>query len=146
MRQLIASISVVFLAGLIFYGGAGVNLVSYCCNDCRLEGVQVVVDEKCCEVHGHTHDMLTIETPNGTVSHAHEMCCNLERIAFDWDASGKVEFDLQPVVLDLLSLGTPGDFSMPVPFANKETFVMPTGPPLVLCPRVYLSLLTTLLI
>ena len=43
------------MAALIFYGGAGVNLISYCCNLCRSEGIEAVANDKCCEIHHHHH-------------------------------------------------------------------------------------------
>ena len=53
MKKTVTYLFIVFLASLIFYGGAGVNFVTYCCNDCRTEGVAVLLNDNCCEVHGH---------------------------------------------------------------------------------------------
>lgn len=145
MKQTVTKLSMIILAALIFYGGAGVNFVSFCCDACQSAGIQVVKDGNCCEVHGHSHEAAVIETASGMISHTHEMCCDLERLDFDWNSSPAIALDLQPIALDLLSFGTT-DLLMPVPLANEETTLMPTGPPPVFCPRVYLSLLTTLLI
>lgn len=52
MKKIVTYLFIVFLATLVFYGGAGVNLVTYCCGDCRMEGVTVLLENKCCEMHG----------------------------------------------------------------------------------------------
>jgi len=136
---------VVIMAALVFYGGAGVNIASFCCDDCRKAGMEVLKGDMCCEIHGHSHDdMPAIESAEGRFGHSDEMCCNMMRKNFDWNYDNDVEIDLQPLALDLLAFGTPDASLIPIPFVNEVTFVMPTGPPL--CPRTYLSLLTTLLI
>ena len=53
MKKAVTYLFIVFLASLIFYGGAGVNFITYCCGDCRTEGVAVLLNDNCCEVHGH---------------------------------------------------------------------------------------------
>lgn len=55
MRRFATSLFLVILASLIFYGGAGVNFVSYCCGVCEKEGVEALLEAKCCEIHGHDH-------------------------------------------------------------------------------------------
>ena len=55
MRRFATSLFLVILASLIFYGGAGVNFVSYCCGVCEKEGVEALLAAKCCEIHGHDH-------------------------------------------------------------------------------------------
>ena len=47
MKKTVTYLFIVFLASLIFYGGAGVNFVTYCCNDCRTEGVAVLLNDNC---------------------------------------------------------------------------------------------------
>lgn len=134
------------MAALVFYGGAGVNVASFCCQDCRAEGVEILAGDRCCEVHGHTHHLEheTVEHTNDSFDHSHEKCCHMSRISFDW-GSEKVSIDSpQPVTFDLLTDGSFDISVIPLPFVEERTSVMPNGPPLP--PRVYLSLLTTLLI
>lgn len=143
MRRTAAYIFLLFLASLIFYGGAGVNFISYCCGDCEKEGVEALLESRCCEIHGHDHDREArfdnrIGCPN---MHG----CGIERVDFDWNSANVNMPDLQPAVCDLFFLAA---FNVPqglILFVNKYTSVMRTGPP-VACPRTYLSLLTTLLI
>lgn len=148
MKQTSIYIFTFLFAALVFYGGAGVNIVSYCCDDCQAGGVEVVLDDKCCEVHGHSHqddeDEYVIETANASC-HTDERCCDLTRVDFDWSSVHAFIVDLQPVQLDLFFQAMP-DLSMSyLPIVKEISSVMPTGPP-PLCPRTYLSLLTTLLI
>lgn len=143
MKKAVTYLFIVFLATLIFYGGAGVNLITYCCGDCRTEGAAVLLDDKCCEIHGHDHSgvetNLLMPTPEA------DDCCDVERVNFDWSYFSRPVLDLQPAVTDLLTLGLTC-FSLITYFDVAEGSVGWQGSPPVLCPRIYLSLLTTLLI
>ena len=44
------------MAVLVFYGGAGINVISYCCKECRSAGMEALLNEKCCEIHHHNHN------------------------------------------------------------------------------------------
>lgn len=70
MRRFATSLFLVILASLIFYGGAGVNFVSYCCGVCEKEGVEALLEAKCCEIHGHDHSRDKLA--NNTVE-----CCGM---------------------------------------------------------------------
>lgn len=146
MKKVFTYLFVVLMAGLVFYGGAGVNVASFCCQDCRDAGIEVLAGDRCCEIHGHTHELghETIEHADISLSHSHEMCCSMGRLSFDW-GSEKVSIESpQPATLDLLTDGSFDISVIPIPFVEEVTSVMPNGPPLP--PRAYLSLLTTLLI
>ena len=41
---------------LVFYGGTGINIISYCCTECRSAGINVLINNKCCDIHNHRHD------------------------------------------------------------------------------------------
>jgi len=146
MKKVSTYLFVTLMAALVFYGGAGVNIASFCCQDCRSEGVEVLAGDKCCEIHGHSHELEyeTIEHTSGSLSNSHEMCCYMSRVSFDW-GSEKVSIESpQPVILDLLTDGLLNISVIPLPIVREITSVMPKGPPLP--PRAYLSILTTLLI
>lgn len=147
MKNTVTCLFIVFLATLIFYGGAGVNLITYCCGDCRTEGVTVVLDDKCCEVHDHEHEQSGIVSGSEpVVCHAEkEDCCNLQRIYFDWNRTGNFIVQLQPAVTDLFSYGLSLFSLVPAPVIKDYEWQVQHSPPVV-CPRTYLSLLTTLLI
>lgn len=146
MRNTVTYLLVVVLASLIFYGGAGVNLITYCCGDCRTEGVAVLLDDNCCEMHAHSCCDAPAETKN-----AHSCCdeeddgCGIERINFDWSRFNTSVVELQPMVIDLLSFSSSLYSFTPFLNNNKYTEYEHDGPPVV-CPRIYLNLLTTLLI
>ncbi len=134
---------------LIFYGGAGVNLMSYCCNDCRSAGIEVVMNSKCCDIHQHNHceDHMAVSDDTACEHLSEINCCSLERINFEWNQANVPVFDMQPVGHDLLTTGLPALYLLTdIGTWSKSHFITRDGPPLTVCPRVYLSLLTTLLI
>ena len=100
MRRFATSLFLVILASLIFYGGAGVNFVSYCCGVCEKEGVEALLEAKCCEIHGHDHSRDNLA--NNTVECCGMNGCGIERVDFDWNSVNIQVPDLQPVVHDLL--------------------------------------------
>ena len=51
------------MAALVFYGGAGINVITYCCIDCSSIGIEALLNGKCCDIHHHDHDK----------SHNHEL-------------------------------------------------------------------------
>lgn len=55
MKKIFTHILSVLMAVLVFYGGAGVNIISYCCGDCRSAGIEALLKDKCCEIHHHAH-------------------------------------------------------------------------------------------
>ena len=147
MKNTVTSICVVIMALLLFYGGAGVNLITYCCNDCRAEGVAVLMEDRCCEIHEHQHCSES-DTKNDCTDHSHadeEDCCDVERVDFEWNALQIPPMQMQPVVLDLAALMATIYSLIPDPYVQSYDFIEKWDPP-VTCPKVYLSLLNTLLI
>ena len=146
MKNTVTYLCIVFLAALIFYGGAGVNLITYCCGDCRTEGVTVLLKDNCCEVHEHSCcDAAADEAAACKSGCCEEDDCGLERISFDWSSFSNPIIELQPVVIDLLSFVFPQASLLPIPSIKEYIPQDQDGPPVV-CPRIYLNLLTTLLI
>ena len=141
MKRLVAYPLLVLLASLIFYGGAGVNFVSYCCVDCEDEGVEALLEDKCCDIHEHDHSSLFVHFTNDLRSHG----CDIERVSFDWNSTSVQLPDLQPLAFDLFFSNIPGTLQAPVLWVNNHVSTLATGPP-VIPPDAYLSLLTTLLI
>ena len=97
---------------------------------------------KCCEIHGHDHSRDKLA--NNTVECCGMNGCGIERVDFDWNSVNIQVPDLQPVVHDLLFSSIFESLQIASLFADSYE-IRVTGPP-VACPRVYLSLLTTLLI
>lgn len=145
MKNTVTYLFIVFLASLIFYGGGGVNLITYCCGDCHTEGVTVLVNDMCCEMHGHSCCSNCDESLACDSGCSREDCCALERISFDWSSSNNPIVKLQPAVIDLLSFASPLASLLPLPSVKEYFTHMQDGPP-VICPRIYLHLLTSLLI
>ena len=99
MRRFATSLFFVILASLIFYGGAGVNFVSYCCGVCEKEGVEALLEAKC-----------------------------IERVDFDWNSVNIQVPDLQPVVHDLLFSSIFESLQIASLFADSYE-IRVTGPP-----------------
>ncbi len=141
-------ILVTLLAFLIFYGGAGVNLISYCCDECRSAGWEVLVDDKCCDIHNHEHSCDHPEINHNCSTNAFDKstCCDLERVDFEWDNTENPEPELEPAVTDLFDFGTITASLFIESFQADILHPDAEAPPLIGNPRHYLSLLTTLLI
>jgi len=139
MKKVLTYLVTIVMAALVFYGGAGINLISYCCNICRMEGIDAVINDKCCDIHHHDHE-------NHSAPDC-EDCCSLERICFDWctQNSPEQEINLSPLTLELFSnsLLTISHFDNLT--AGDKHAPASHGPPIAL-PRDYLSVLTVLLI
>ena len=138
------------MAVLVFYGGAGINIISYCCNECRSVGIEVLQDHQCCEIH-HQHNNNNPHNDENeyyVLGDEHSFGdCSLERIHFDWSISklSKQEKDFSPEYFTLITCNLLYD-SLSYYLSSGENFTPePHGPPIVL-PRDYLSILTVLLI
>ena len=162
---------IMLMAALFFYGGAGINLISYCCNLCRNAGIEAVLNDKCCDIHRHNHathqiphlvsgccfseceahdiDVTAGVTPDRFpfyIDHAPDNCCKMKRISFDLFStnSSEHEISLTSVFSDFISFNLLDVTYLdisPVAIHTPE----PHGPPIAL-PRDYLSILTVLLI
>ena len=141
MKRLLVYTLLVFLASLVFYGGSGVNLVSYCCGHCEEEGVEALLEDKCCDIHEHAHKPLF--THASDFEHTHG--CDIERVSFDWNSVNVQIPDLQPIAHDLCLFTLSPILQIPFQWTDTQANIHTTGPPII-CPRTYLSLLTTLLI
>ncbi|MDH6304139.1 hypothetical protein M2459_000851 [Parabacteroides sp. PF5-5] len=147
MKEYVKYLLVTVLAALVFYGGCGVNLISYCCDDCHSYGVEVVKSDICCDIHHHNHtcEHATETHTASCADHTQEAdCCSLERISFEWNQVNMPDFQLEPLNFDIFNCQV---VSL-VPAINQTDILYAdqNAPPLIVCPRAYLSLLTTLLI
>ena len=156
MKKIFTNLFAVFMAVLVFYGGAGVNIISYCCNDCRAAGIEALIHDKCCDIHHHNHDQdqdhnhesdSSKSCCNTLKDHSSDDNCNMERIDFDWNVQNadELKIELSPDVHNLFSDSFLNNSYAYLPVMSEDNTVMPKGPPLVL-PRDYLSILTVLLI
>lgn len=137
----------VLLAGLIFYGGAGVNWVTYCCENCFKIGIQFAVSENCCATHMHDTESepdTSAVKADATIDGWHN--CGIERVEFEWTVfENERLLIIQPFVTDLISF-LPYLSSL-IDYGLGDAILLNEGaPPSVLLPRAYLTLLTTLLI
>ena len=112
------------MSALVFYGGAGINIISYCCSDCRSAGVGAMLNDECCIIHNHSHNdkHSSDKTCSNHEEHKDDNCCddkhqkpeesddnhfichhqcidseescNMERINFDWTVQNITELEI----------------------------------------------------
>lgn len=136
MSNRLAQIVVLFFSVLLVYGGVGVNLVTYCCQDCEVAGIEVVAHSGCCDIHEHEHE---------DCSHESEASCNIERINFEWKTIATPSFSFVPMMCAVPSFMNSSFTLRENLFVSSLNIDADTDPPVFL-PDVYLDLLTTLLI
>jgi hypothetical protein len=138
------------MASLVLYCGAGVNVMSYCCNDCRTKGVTAIMENECCDIHDREH---SDNQPYNTESHhincthpSEKDCCSFERINFEWNTTynlAKSEF------YELVQKANLPSYIILSENTDTEEFTVKKlrqkDPPILL-PREYLSALSVLLI
>ena len=98
------------------------------------EGVTVLLENKCCEMHGQAR----CASQDGC-------CCDVEYVSFDWNVFHGHLFNLQPVAIDLISHICSHLSLVPVPFINEAGEIERESPP-GFDVGTYLSFLTVLLI
>lgn len=132
------------LAAFIFYGGAGVNLINYCCGDCLDAGIKAVVSADCCSTHNH--DTETSVEPDFpiAISCAHD--CGIKRIEFDWTTGQKDRTFAADVYFTTASFLALSPALWVEPGMNPAMLTAENHPPPILLPRDYLTQLTVLLI
>ena len=136
-------------ASLVLYGGTGVNVVIYCCNDCRTKGIEAVVDDKCCDVHNREQqDNQSDSTDRHHTNCVHSSgkdCCSFERIDFEWNVYKIVKVEFYRL---MQTANLPVYINLSEYFDTEEITLIKSEqkhPPAVL-PREYLSSLSVLLI
>lgn len=148
MKRKLTYLLLAMMSVLLCYGGAGVNLVSYCCTDCETEGVTALISDKCCEIHDHYDNSTSNHSHLGVTDscgHAQEDSCSLERIEFEWQSFPAPVFSFCPMMCYLpISLAL---YLCPIlSDVTEDNNQLDDSPPPVPLPKLYLSLLTTLLI
>ncbi|MDR0429561.1 MAG: hypothetical protein LBH58_03665 [Tannerellaceae bacterium] len=134
-----------FLAILIFYGGGGVNMVSYCCDTCHTKGTEVAIAGNCC--HAQTEDNCCQTTDFKSNHLQDETCCQIERINFEWNNELNSVIEIQQSIeSDILLTGLPTQLPFPTEDYIKALFAEHDKPPAIVNSRHYLSLFSTLLI
>ena len=135
---------VFILSALIFYGGSGINIASFCCKGCKSEGIAKIAEGCCHKTHCHDHE--DADHQDSTCdTHEAKTCCALSRIIYDWNTSNTLSFKSESVNFELIKNCLPNDLYVFSSISNDRTYESATSPPF-LTPRDYLSLLTTLLI
>lgn len=168
MKRIAYIFTSLLLITLIAYGGSGVNLYFFCCDDCRDDGViKAIVEHSCCERHHHNHSesiahnhesgcccapshdarhsMHTSYTSCDETSHG---ACNVQRISVNWQTAQSENPEIAPTSFDVFSstfcLFTPQNYDLKptISFIRYSDTQKPPN----LDKDIYLSLLNTLII
>ncbi len=144
MKRMFRIFTAVLLAGIVVYVGSGVNLYTYCCDDCRAEGVSAVAEHRCCDIHHHDHDE-AVHVPEGHHSLEHGHACAVERIAARWTHYvHKINIEPDFSYLNPLVFGTGVETEFP--FVEPLLLYSDTQKPPNLSEETYFDLLNMLII
>ena len=91
---------------MIFYGGSGINIASFCCDRCQSEGIKGIAEGYCYKVHCHDYED-SEESDTDSVCDAHKTHCALYRIIFDWDTYIISILKCEPYGFDLVKICLP---------------------------------------
>jgi hypothetical protein len=75
MRNIGTYTLTVLLTVLVFYGGAGVNVVFYCCNQCRSAGIEMLLNDQCHASHKPAADEHPLFFCSAKAERADSDCC-----------------------------------------------------------------------
>jgi hypothetical protein len=166
MKKTLSNILVVFLSVLIFYFGSGINVFSFCCDQCLKNVFSVERTSNSCLISHTSHQSDTQgccankdneqksccgnenEHEGDSSSHSSNKeagkCCSSEHISVDWKANNTFYslfiFHITTIIFDK----TAGfDFTQTPTVLYSEYF---DNTPPTLPPRDYLALLEVLLI
>ena len=153
MKRVFRILPVLFVAIAIVYGGSGINIYSYCCDDCRAEGISAIVEHKCCEIHEHKHeddrhphqpaDHLCTQDTHFPSEDFH--ACSIERVEPDWSNYTSQKMAVQPVFTYIDNFVFVPDGEAPELLLQQLRYTDTQKPP-DLSKDIYLDLLTTLII
>lgn len=151
MKKKLFTLIALLLIAIVIYGGSGVNMYNFCCDDCRAEGAAAVIEHKCCEIHHHHLDDSTehqddyLRDLNIHDSHGE---CGIDRVSVNWTFSADKTLDLTPVIIFLPDLVLFADIYDNFIIDNSQTnsFETKSQKPPNLSKEVYFNLLTTLII
>jgi len=145
----------ILMAVLVLYGGSGLNIIRFCCDDCRSAGVTAIASMSCthhsCDEHETTPaSCCEKEAATTACSHSENSsdkdCCSLERLSFDWNMHDAPKLLTDPLLTSfVLFAGDMSGIFIHIPLITEEEEAIAKGPPLT-PPRDYLALLTVLLI
>jgi hypothetical protein len=153
MKKVFTYLLAGLMSVLVLYCGSGVNVVFFCCDNCRTEGMMAVAKGGCCDAHksenadNHNHNHNNSEKlPHADcLNHSEKDCCRFERIDFEWNTS-KIAESTYHLLAQMESLPIYLDFPV-IPDIDgiKDDIPIHKTPPIKI-PRQYLSELTILLI
>lgn len=153
MKKVLFTLVALLISAIVIYGGSGVNMYFFCCDDCRHEGAAAIIEHKCCEIHHSSHSVDLADNGNHEYicdlnTHDSHCECEIERISVDWTYSVAKIHDLNPVIISLHDLVLFADISnlSLIDDSQSNNFKRKSQQPPDLSKEVYFNLLTTLII
>ena len=149
-----------FVAATVVYGGTGINVYSFCCNNCKIDTVLPLTQEKgCCGIEHkpsahHEHNGKKDCCANKMVSKAEKEVlpsstdsgCKVERISVDWKISQSEQL-ITPLIPLVLFAFNPIEWRYNViEFPILRQYYTDTQPPPNISGQTYFNLLNTLII
>lgn len=78
----------------VVYGGSGINIYQFCCDECRSNGLSSITQNECCEIHHHhhlggliTHYEFASEDVGDVckITHNHDEECSVQHLGVTWN-------------------------------------------------------------
>lgn len=152
MKKVLFTLVALLISAIVIYGGSGVNMYLFCCDDCRIEGTAAFIEHKCCEIHHHHHSDDSTEYQEDYLRylniHDSHSECGIERVSVNWTYSIEKKQDLNPVIIflpDLVLFAGISNLSL-IDDSQSNNFKRKSQQPPDLSKEVYFNLLTTLII
>ena len=142
------SISLIFLLTIVItYAGSGINAYSFCCEDCHTIGVEVILGDKCCDIH-QDECSSELDNFNNDICETSHGECSLERLNIDLQSafSDKSPTELATKVLDIYLTTLRSYIIQNTQDITIIGYISQTQKPPNLSNFVYFSLLETLII
>ena len=142
------SISITFLLAIVItYAGSGINAYSFCCEDCHTIGLEVILGDKCCDIHQDECSSELDNFNNDICETSHDEC-SLERLNIDLQgaASDKSLTELSTKVLNIYLTTLHSYLIQNTEDKTIIGYISQTQNPPNLSKLVYFSMLETLII
>ncbi len=159
MKQLVTRIILVIAAVAVFFTGAGVTFIMYCCSGCQAEQTLVVTkahtccsqkmiaeeSHSCCASHSHHTPASSQADADGCTTHIDEGYCQTSRLSADIDLSVFRPQVSNPFVWISDSYPVLLSSVLSDQINDTDTYAQFESPPNI-PPREYLSLIRVLII
>lgn len=147
MKKLLSISLTILLAIVMTYAGSGVNVYSFCCEDCHSYGIEAIANDMCCDIHHNNCSTEQVADDNASCTDA-QGHCSLERL--DIDLQNDLSKESQTLIaikqLDLTFTTLLYHLNIIEQDETISGYVSQTQKPPNLSKHIYFTLLETLII